>query len=381
MSANLNVWRVCRAALFFLFIFSVTLTSATGQARKKSRGATGGSSPDDYTKPQLLNADANPTLRYPVASFSGWSVKSTSYGWFDVTRQGIRYSVVQPADKISEGFNMSVAEVAELKIEQTYLMFRRGADRKRYSVFYLAQERWGTIHSGPGAMGASGVGALGTASIFQAMRNFDNVLAMVKPVAPVMVAPVVTPPPQPQPVAPPAPPAIVVAAPSGALANQTVEAQESPTIVRGVAMDSSGIPVVSINGSAASMRPQNNQAAEFWSEPLALKPGDNPIEIDAANSAHAQTKLAFVIHYTPKVAPVNPKALDKADIISLLVGAVPASRVAGVVKERGIKFTPTADDQNEIRAAGGTDELIQAIQEAAPHRILDGQSSARTGTP
>ena len=381
MSPNLYSWRRGRTALLLLLIITVSSVVGFGQARKKSKVNSGGISPDDYTKPQLLNADTNPTLRYPVASFSGWSVKSTSYGWFDVTQNRVHYAVVQPADKISEGFDMSIAEVTDLKIEETYLMFHRGAEKKRYAVFYLAQDRWGTIHSGPGAMGASGVGALGTASIFQAMRNFDNVLAMVKPVAPVMVAPVVTPPPQPQPVAPPAPPAIVVAAPSGALANQTVEAQESPMIVRGVAMDSSGIPVVSINGSAASMRPQNNQAAEFWSEPLALKPGDNPIEIDAANSEHAQTKLAFVIHYTPKVAPVNPKALDKADIISLLVGAVPASRVAGVVKERGIKFTPTADDQNEIRAAGGTDELIQAIQEAAPHRILDGQSSARTGTP
>ena len=38
----------------------------------------------------------------------------------DVTRQGIRYSVVQPADKISEGFDMAVGEITELKIEQTY---------------------------------------------------------------------------------------------------------------------------------------------------------------------------------------------------------------------------------------------------------------------
>jgi hypothetical protein len=132
-------------------------------------------------------------------------------------------------------------------------------------------------------------------------------------------------------------------------------------------MDNTGIPVVSINGAPANMRPQNTQAAEFWSDPLPLQPGANPILIIASNSAHAEAKIAFAVHYTPKAAPVNPKALDKPDIISLLVGAVAPSRVAGIVKERGIKFTPTADDLNEIRAAGGTDELIQAIQEAAPH--------------
>jgi hypothetical protein len=115
------------------------------------------------------------------------------------------------------------------------------------------------------------------------------------------------------------------------------------------------------------MRPQNTQAAEFWSDPLPLQPGANPVQITASNSSHVEAKVAFTVQYTPKAAPVNPKALDKADIISLLVGAVPASRVAGIIKERGIRFAPTADDLNEIRAAGGNDELIQAVQEAAPH--------------
>ena len=161
MSQNLYLKRMGRTVLFLFLIINVTLATAAGQARKKSKMSTGGASPDDYTKPQLLNADTNPTLRYPAASFSGWSVKSTSYGWFDVTRQGIHYAVVQPADKISEGFDMGSAEITDLKIEQTYLMFHRGAEKKKYMVFYLSQDRWGTIHSGPGAMGAASVGALG----------------------------------------------------------------------------------------------------------------------------------------------------------------------------------------------------------------------------
>jgi hypothetical protein len=36
-----------------------------------------------------------------------------------------------------------------------------------------------------------------------------------------------------------------------------------------------------------------------------------------------------------------------------------------LIKDRGIKFSPSADDLNEIRGAGGTDELIQALQQAA----------------
>jgi hypothetical protein len=366
MSLNHYVKRIGRKVLWLFIIMSIASAAALGQARKKSKLSAGGASPDDYTKPELLNADTNPTLHYPAASFSGWSVKSTSYGWLDITRQGIRYGVVQPADKISEGFNMSSAEITDLKIEDTYLVFHRGAEKKKYMLFYMSQDRWGTIHSGAGAIGAANVGALGTASIFQAIRNFDNVLAMVKPPAPVVAPAVVPPPPEPKPSAPPSPPAIVVASPSGAGANQSVESQESPLVIRGMAMDSAGIPVVSINGAPANMRPQNTQAAEFWSDPLPLQPGANPIQITASNSAHVQTGVAFTVHYTPKAAPVNPRALDKAEIISLLQGDVPASRVAGIVKERGVKFNPTADDLNEIRAVGGSDELIQALQQAAP---------------
>jgi hypothetical protein len=98
-----------------------------------------------------------------------------------------------------------------------------------------------------------------------------------------------------------------------------------------------------------------------------MKPGDNPIQISASNADHAEAMVAFKVHYTPAATPVNPKGLDKAEIISLLAGAVPSPRVAEIVNQRGIKFSPTADDLSEIRTAGGTDELIQAIQTAAPH--------------
>jgi hypothetical protein len=90
------------------------------------------------------------------------------------------------------------------------------------------------------------------------------------------------------------------------------------------------------------------------------------VQIAASNSAHVAATLAFTVHYIPKTAAANPKALDKADLVSLLVGGVPAARVAQIVKDRGIKFVPTAEDLSVIRAAGGTDDLIETIQKAAP---------------
>jgi hypothetical protein len=141
--------------------------------------------------------------------------------------------------------------------------------------------------------------------------------------------------------------------------------QDSTVIIRGVAMDNAGIPVVRINGIAANMRPQTAQAVEFWSDPLTLQPGNNTIQIVAVNSAQLEATRVLTLNYKPKTAAANTKGLDKAEIISLLQGGVPPARITDLVRQRGVKFSPSAGDLKAIRTAGGTDELIQAIQ-AAP---------------
>jgi hypothetical protein len=154
-----------------------------------------------------------------------------------------------------------------------------------------------------------------------------------------------------------------------------VEVASSPLIIRGVVMDASGIPVVTINGKSVTMRPTSAQAAQFRSDPFALQPGENRFEVSAVNGAHGQAKVDFVARLTssvPKVQPAGPgnfRGLSKAEILSLLQGDVPSARVAELVKERGIKFVPTQDDLKEIRGAGGADDLIDAINRApAPAR-------------
>jgi hypothetical protein len=71
------------------------------------------------------------------------------------------------------------------------------------------------------------------------------------------------------------------------------------------------------------------------------------------------------VHYKPKTAPVNTPALDRLEIEGLLQGGVPPAHIVDLIKERGIKFSPSADDLNALRAAGATDDLIEAIQQAA----------------
>ena len=351
-----------------LIIFSVTLSAAGQFAKRGGRLSSDRFDPADFasSKPQLLNADSNPTLRYPIVRFSGLSVFSASYGWLDVSREAVHYNAVSPPNKVQEGFVVPYKEISDVKMAHGGLTFHGQA--KKYNIFYMPQDSWGSIRSGSGFMAAAVENAPGTISISLALRDFDHVLAMVKPPPappPVVAQPVAPPPAEPKPAAPPAPPTIVLSAPSGAGANQVIEVKESPLVIRGVAMDSTGIPVVSINGAPANMRPQNAQAAEFWTDPLPLQSGGNRIQIVASNSAHVEAQLVFIVHYTPKPPP-NPRALSKPQIISLLQGGVLSGRIAAIIKERGIKFTPTADDLNDLRAASADDELIEAIQQAAP---------------
>ena len=349
-----------RAALALFLLFSVT---SLGLAAKKSKKG-GDFDLSGIIRPELVNARTRSHLRFPVMSLAG----AVTYGWLDISSSTVSYTEVQPARKSSRTFAVSRAAMGNLRFSGTFLSFK--SPQKYQSMFYVPPNEWGKVHMAFGGLNKeSNRESLGTSSIYKTLMNFDGVLALVKPAPPppaTVIAQPVAPPP-PKPVAPASPPAIVLSSPPGAEQGQNVEVNEPNVVIRGVAMDSTGIPVVSINGSPVNMRPQTTQAAEFWSDPLSLKVGTNPIRIVASNSAHIQETLDLTVSYKPKAAPVNPRALDLTEIVGLLQGGVPPERIAGLIKERGVKFSPTADDVTAIRNAGGTDDLIQAIQQAAPH--------------
>ena len=168
------------------------------------------------------------------------------------------------------------------------------------------------------------------------------------------------------------PPAIFLVNPSVSTSGQILDVSSSSLNIRGIVMGGSGLAVVTINGVPATLRPKSNQAAEFTSDPIVLKPGENLFEIAATDSAHGEAKVIFTARFTPGPAakpqpasPGNAKGLAKSDILQLLLGNVPSARVASLVKERGIKFAPSEDDVKEIRAAGGGDDLVDALMQAA----------------
>jgi hypothetical protein len=389
MSIETNSKHFCPwAALLIGLSFAASGTTPTpfltGQLWAATRPETtipSAAIPDDV---QLVNADTDPTLRIPVAHYAVLrlgiaGVLSGSLGWLEINGNTVRYLAAMRAGRLGEkdiGFEYSRTEITGLKLDSHGTSFQVRGDHRKMAEFkaqraehyfaYLAPNHW----NAPPSSSVVQTDGDYTALIVRALENFSGVAVEIKAkqqaVAPppAVVRPAAAPALKPEP--PPSPPEVVLVAPSGASENGTVQANESPLAIRGVAMDNSGLPTVTVNGAPAALRPKDAHAVEFWSEPLPLQPGDNPVQIIASSSAHVEAKLAFTIHYAPKTAPVNSKALDKADIISLLAGGVPASRVAQILKDRGIKFVPTADDLNVIRSAGGTDDLIEAIQKAAP---------------
>lgn len=166
-------------------------------------------------------------------------------------------------------------------------------------------------------------------------------------------------------------PTIVLLDPSVSNPGESVDVTNSTLTIRGVVTDPSGIPVVTVNGDPVALLPKGPQAAGFSSEALKLHTGDNAFEVVATNAAHIEAKLAFTARYNPApvlsahtVSQSKANSLGKSDILSLLGGGVPSSRLAELVGQRGINFTPTDDDIKQIRAAGGGDDLVNSLMKA-----------------
>jgi len=350
------------------------LLEAAPQKESRSRDAAFGG----FVRAELVNAETHPTLRFPVMHWYS-SIWSVTYGWMEISRDTVRYEVQQPNNKRGHSFTSSRQGVTKLKW-QGYWLYFQAAGKGRYLV-YLPPERWGTIHTGFGMNSAGAENQAFTRGIQDTLQSFERVLAAVapapKPAPAVMESkPVPAAPSEP---APPIPPTIVLTQPSVGNSGDTLEVQGPTLTVRGIATDSSSLPMVTINGVPANMKPRSGQVVEFWSDPVALTPGQNAFEIVAANSAKVKSTFHFVAQLPPppsqparaatstpaKPEPaVNPKALSKAEILELLANYVPSARVAALVREKGIKFQATPADLDEIAGAGGAEDLLEAIKEA-----------------
>ena len=342
-----KIWLLTLLFLLVSFLHAEAFQMAVARigAAKSKKGA---SSPEvgEAPKPQLLNADSNPTLRYPVSVDQNSSI---SCGWLDVTRAGVTYSVVEsgkmtkplkhmkfvapgeaqyltaPEDAAgSEGFDLNFSDIKDIQLQRIFLLLY--TSKEKLSLIYLSPDLWGEVAGNRRAFLELAQGNLaGTMAVQRGMQNFDSVLAEVKP-PPSAPAPDVTLHAEPMTVtkghavtlvwtssnatsldlepgigrvanaggtslvpddsttytltaAGPggtkavsvqvavsqpgfaSRPTLVLVEPSAAGTGQALEVGSSPLTIRGVVMDASGIPAVTINGRSVTIRPTRSMTA------------------------------------------------------------------------------------------------------------------------
>ncbi|HEV2350644.1 MAG TPA: tetratricopeptide repeat protein [Terriglobia bacterium] len=99
----------------------------------------------------------------------------------------------------------------------------------------------------------------------------------------------------------------------------------------------------------------------------------NSLKKAGANDAFLQTLRAA---YQPKPAGTETKkALSQQQILELLSGDVPSSRVAMLVGERGIDFKPTDDYLKTLEGAGAESDLLDALRAAKPPPVSLGSAA------
>ena len=65
-------------------------------------------------------------------------------------------------------------------------------------------------------------------------------------------------------------------------------------------------------------------------------------------------------------AQTSRKALTKNEVIELLESSVPPARVEQLARQYGLAFSLTPDVETELRDAGATDELVDALRSLVP---------------
>jgi len=105
-----------------------------------------------------------------------------------------------------------------------------------------------------------------------------------------------------------------------------------------------------------------------------------------AQGKHTRKVLALLAIVVAAVAlcpfsahPQNTgKKLSEQDIVGLLTGDVTSERVADIAKEKGISFDMNAAAEKDIRAAGGSDDLIRVLSGLAPRAPVAPSRPPRT---
>jgi len=88
--------------------------------------------------------------------------------------------------------------------------------------------------------------------------------------------------------------------------------------------------------------------------------------IFAVSIAACLALLILTVAQAP--AAQKGKALNEQEILELLEGGVPSSRVSEIVDDRGIDFEFTTPIEHKVRDAGGADDVVAALKRASQRR-------------
>jgi len=315
-----------------------------------------------------------PTFRFVVAHDHGlgsWS--RFCVGFLFLTREEIRYEVLRPRENRDHGFRLprqAILEAAQWRV----LGPAPAAEFKfaKNKVYHFYQIRQRTLDKNPHSL-LTKKDVLPWPPVAQLALRFDEVSALVRPPVPPAAQPRELQPPAPAEKMPELPgPKVRVMEPGVDDPSVPVEVTESALSLRGVATDPKGVLFVTVNERQAELRSVGDiRTVEFSLKGLQLQEGLNRLTVVATNVDRQSTQLIGTLWLrakapptaTPSTAPAQ-KPLTKDQILELLRGYVPSSRVATLVEEYGIDFEPADDFFREVRTAGGEEVLVEALRKA-----------------
>lgn len=102
--------------------------------------------------------------------------------------------------------------------------------------------------------------------------------------------------------------------------------------------------------------------------------------LSSAKKSGASDAFLQALRATSKPKPTggeSKKTLSQVQILALLAGDVPSSRVAMLVSQRGIDFQPTEDYLKTLEGAGAEADLLNALRAAKPVQATVGSAASQ----
>jgi len=292
--------------------------------------------------PQLVSPSPNPVVRFPVVHAHPADV---CYGFLDFSRSEIRYQAVRPAKYGSHGFSMLREQVISVTMQPS---FRLKASVAEFNLAGGSKHGFGRVRrSAVENESETAAVLLPLQDVLEAVNKFEVLAARLEGRDPPAENAAASKPAEAKAAAKPAPPPttpqsatlVITSYPPGA--QVWVDANSrGPTDAQSGQMRVTRVPA----GRSYRIR-VSAQGYQEWAQTVSPGAGQT-LAVDA------------------RLTPSGPPPFSVRDIVELLQGEVPPTRVAALVAERGVDFALSREAEQQIRAAGGDAELLVAIVKA-----------------